>query len=217
MASAILVTPKGPAEWVKLFTFDTKFNPLGLYSINLKLKEDEAEDLTVRLTQQVDAVYASELKKNPKLKTKMVKRLPFESVLDDDGEETGLVEFKFKMKARVEMKNGDSFTQKPAVYDAKGKPITEAINIGNGSICKVAFETVPYMLASTKEASVSLRLKSVQIVELNEYSNASNPFDTEEGYEFEKDESPFAEAEETSSKVVFSEDEDEDFLIPKWS
>ena len=198
MASAILVTPKGPAEWVKLFTFDTKFNPLGLYTINLKLKEDEAEDLTVRLTQQVDAVYASELKKNPKLKTKMVKRLPFESVLDDDGEETGLVEFKFKMKARVEMKNGDSFTQKPAVYDAKGKPITEAINI-------------PYMLASTKEASVSLRLKSVQIVELNEYSNDSNPFDTEEGYEFEKDESPFAEAEETSSKGVFSEDEDEDF------
>ena len=65
MASAILVTPKGPAEWVKLFTFDTKFNPLGLYTINLKLKEDEAEDLTVRLTQQVDAVYASELKKNP--------------------------------------------------------------------------------------------------------------------------------------------------------
>ena len=73
MASAtILVTPKGPAEWVKLFTPDTKFNPLGLYSINLKLKIDEAEDLTTRLTQQVDAVYASELKKNPKLKTKMV-------------------------------------------------------------------------------------------------------------------------------------------------
>jgi hypothetical protein len=204
MASAtILVTPKGPAEWVKLFTPDTKFNPLGLYSINLKLKIDEAEDLTTRLTQQVDAVYASELKKNPKLKTKMVKRLPFESVLDDDGEETGLVEFKFKTKARVEMKNGDSFTQKPAVYDAKGKPITEEISIGNGSICKVAFETIPYMLASTKEASVSLRL--------NEYSNDSNPFDTEEGYEFEKDESPFAEAEETSSKGVFSEDEDEDF------
>ena len=212
MASAtILVTPKGPAEWVKLFTPDTKFNPLGLYSINLKLKIDEAEDLTTRLTQQVDAVYASELKKNPKLKTKMVKRLPFESVLDDDGEETGLVEFKFKTKARVEMKIGDSFTQKPAVYDAKGKPITEEISIGNGSICKVAFETIPYMLASTKEASVSLRLKSVQVVELNEYSNDSNPFDTEEGYEFEKDESPFAEAEETSSKGVFSEDEDEDF------
>ena len=212
MASAtILVTPKGPAEWVKLFTPDTKFNPLGIYSINLKLKEDEAEDLTVRLRQQVDAVYASELKKNPKLKSKMMKRLPYESVLDDEGNETGLVEFKFKTKARVEMKNGDSFTQKPAVYDAKGKPITEEISIGNGSICKVAFETIPYMLASTKEASVSLRLKSVQIVELNEYSNDSNPFDTEEGYEFEKDESPFAEAEETSSKGVFSEDEDEDF------
>ena len=211
-SSAILVTPKGPAEWVKLFTPDTKFNPLGIYSINLKLKEDEAEDLTVRLRQQVDAVYASELKKNPKLKSKMMKRLPYESVLDDEGNETGLVEFKFKTKARVEMKNGDSFTQKPAVYDAKGKPITEEISIGNGSICKVAFETIPYMLASTKEASVSLRLKSVQIVELNEYSNDSNPFDNEEGYEFEKDESPFAEKEETtSSKADFSEDEDEDF------
>lgn len=213
MATAkVMVTPKGSAEWPKLWVADTKFTPLGLYSINLKLKEDEAEGLTTELTRQVDAVYNAELKKNPKLKAKMVKRLPFETVYDDEGNETGLIEFKIKMKARVEMKNGDSFTQQPAVYDAKGKPITEEISIGNGSICKVAFETVPYMLASTKEASVSLRLKSVQLIELREFSSSVNPFDTEEGYEFEKDDSPFAEKEEAaSSQDNFSEEDDEDF------
>ena len=214
-AQKMLVTPKGSAEWVKLWTPDVKFNPLGLYTINLKVAEDEAEALTTELNRQVDACYNSELKKNPKLKTKMTKRVPYEVCLDDDGEETGFVEFKIKMKARVEMKNGDSFTQKPVVYDAKGQPITKEISIGNGSICKVAFETVPYMLASTKEASVSLRLKSVQLIELREFNSEENPFDTEEGYTFEEDTSPFSEQAATTipqaSEGDFSEEEDEDF------
>jgi len=216
MASTMLVTPKGSAEWVKLFTPDTKFTPLGQYSINLKVREDEAETLTTELNRQVDACYNAELKKNPKLKNKMTKRLPYEQLLDDDGEETGFIEFKVKLKARVEMKNGDSFTQKPAVYDSKGQPITKELSIGNGSVCKVAFETVPYMLASTKEASVSLRLKSVQLIELREYNNEENPFDTEEGYTFEEDTSPFAQEDTTSEKAsgidgAFDEEEDEDF------
>jgi len=211
-AQKMLVTPKGSAEWVKLWTPDTKFNHLGEHKINLKLREDEAEALTTELDRQVDAVYKAELKKNPKLKGKMVKRQPFEQLLDDNGNETGYVELKFKSKARVEMKNGDSFNQQPAVYDAGGRPITDEISVGNGSICKVAFETVPYMLASTKQASVSLRLKSVQIVELREFSSEENPFDTEEGYSFEKEEdsSPFKE-EDSSSDGDFSEEEDEDF------
>ena len=214
-ALKMLVTPKGSAEWVKLWTPDTKYTPMGQYSINLKVREDEAEALTTELTRQVDVCYNAELKKNPKLKNKMVKRLPYEQLLDDDGEETGFIEFKVKLKARVEMKNGDSFTQKPAVYDAKGQPITKELSIGNGSVCKVAFETVPYMLASTKEASVSLRLKSVQLIELREFNNEENPFDTEEGYTFEEDTSPFAQEtpakEEDTSDGDFSEEEDEDF------
>jgi len=189
-AKKILMTPKGSAEWVKLFTPDFKFEKLGLYSLNLKVAEDEAEALTTELSRQVDACYNAKLKENPKLKNKMVKRLPYEQLLNDDGEDTGFIEFKIKMKARVEMKDGTSFTQKPAVFDAKGKPITEAIKIGNGSICKVAFEPVPYMLASTKEASLSLRLKSVQLVELRDFTGVENPFDTEEGYEFEEPKEP---------------------------
>ena len=220
MAARMLVTPKGSAEWPKLWTPDVKFTPLGQYSINLKVKEDEAEALTTELNRQVDACYKAELKKNPKLKTKMTKRLPYEQCLDDEGEETGFVEFKIKMKARVEMKNGDSFTQRPAVYDAKGQLILKSIDIGNGSICKVAFETVPYMLASTKEASVSLRLKSVQLIELRTYNSEENPFDTEEGYTFEEDTSPFAQEDSSGSNTpkeasgidgAFDEEEDEDF------
>lgn len=133
-AQKILMTPKGSAEWVKLFTPDFKYEPLGVYSLNLKVAEDEAEALTTELSRQVDACYNAKLKENPKLKNKMVKRLPYEQLLNDDGEDTGFIEFKIKMKARVEMKDGTSFTQKPAVFDAKGKPITEAIKIGNGSI-----------------------------------------------------------------------------------
>ena len=78
MASQMLVTPKGSATWPRLWTPDVKFNAHGEYKIGLKIKEDLAEDLTNEITRQVDAVYASELKKNPKLQGKMTKRLPFE-------------------------------------------------------------------------------------------------------------------------------------------
>ena len=71
------------------------------------------------------------------------------------------------------------------------------------------------MLASTKEASVSLRLKSVQLIELREFNSEENPFDTEEGYTFEEDTSPFSEQAATTipqaSEGDFSEEEDEDF------
>ena len=48
---------------------------------------------------------------------------------------------------------------------------------------KVAFEPIPYVMASTKKVGVSLRLKAVQVIDLVEYGNsAASVFDEEDGY-----------------------------------
>lgn len=210
-AKKIYTTPKGEAVWPKLFTPDTKFVAEGEYSMKLVIREDKAEKLMEFLDAEASNAYNKAVKANPKKKAKITKRTPYEVEYNEDGDETGNIEFKFKMKARVELKDGTSFTQKPAVFDAKGKPITEDVNIGSGSIMKAGFELVPYFMASTNEASVSLRLKSAQLIDLVEYTGTDNPFEEEEGYSFDEDEeandSPF----EEESGGYESEEDDEDF------
>jgi len=212
MANKMMMTPKGSANWVKVFTPDTKYQPEGEYSMKLTVREDLAEDLCEQLDALTDAIYAKSLKDNPKLKTKLTKRTPYEQVLDDEGNETGEIEFKFKTKARITAKDGSTYTNKVAVFDAKAKPITQELKIGNGSLMKVGFEPVPYMMQSTKEASVSLRLKSTQLIDLVEFGAAS-PFGEEEGYTFEESSKPDEETveEEISSGDFSNEEEDEDF------
>jgi hypothetical protein len=208
MANKMMMTPKGSANWVKVFfPPDTKYKAEGEYSMKLVVREDLAEDLCGQLDSLTDEIYAKSLKDNPKLKTKLTKRTPYEQVLDDEGNETGEIEFKFKTKARITAKDGSEYPNKVAVFDAKAKPITEKLNIGNGSIMKVGFEPVPYMMQSTKEASVSLRLKSTQLIDLVEFGAAS-PFGEEEGYTFEESSKP---TEEVSISDFSNEEEDEDF------
>mgnify|MGYP001592100613 CR=1 FL=1 len=210
-AKKIHTTPKGEAQWPKLFVPDTKFVAGGEYSMKLIIREDAAESLMEMLDAEASTQYNKAVKQNPKKKAKITKRTPYELEVDDEGDETGNVEFKFKMKANVELKNGDSFSQKPAVFDAKGRPIIKEISIGSGSIMRAGFELVPYFMSSTNEASVSLRLKSAQLIDLVEYSSASNPFGEEEGYTVEDNEdendSPFSE----ESGGYNSEEDDEDF------
>ena len=55
--------------------------------------------------------------------------------------------------------------------------------VGNGSVIKVAVEPVTYVMASTKQVGVSLRLKAVQVIDLVESgASAESIFDEEDGY-----------------------------------
>ena len=200
MANKTLTTPKGSANWVKVFTPDTKYNE-GEYSMKLIVREDLAEDTCNELDALTDAIYKKSIKDNPKLKDKLTKRTPYERVLDDEGNETGEIEFKFKTKARITAKDGATYPNKVAVFDSK------EVRIGNGSTMKVTFEPISYMMQSTKQASVSLRLKSTQLIDLVEYGSA-NPFGEEEGYTFEPTPEIINDEKESSGD---STEEDEDF------
>ncbi len=175
-------TPAGIAQYPYLTKPDTKFNPDGEYKISLEVKDpNAAAPLMSFLDEQLEASIAKAKKDNP---GKRIKEGEAPYQVNDD---TGAVTFRFKLKAKVTPKQGDPFEQRPAIFDAKGKPMQEA-KIGGGSKVKVAYELIPYYTASAG-AGVSLRLKAVQVIDLVEFSGGASAdafgFGEEEGYEAE--------------------------------
>lgn len=175
-----ITTPKGRANWPKLAEPDTKFNADGVYSIKLVLDADAAKPVIEaidKVRSQAIEDAKSEVGKGKKIK---VADAPY--VVD---EEASTVTFNFKMKASGKTKGGEVFTQKPALFDAHGKPLPAGIKIGGGSECRVSADVVPFFTALIG-AGASLRLRAVQVLELVEFGgNAeSYGFDVEEdGFE----------------------------------
>lgn len=176
-------TPAGIAQYPYLTKPDTKFNPDGEYKCKLEISADQAQDIVTFLDEQHEAAVVK-AKKDPKNAGKKIKEgnQPYEV-----NEETGKVTVSFKLKAKVTPKVGEPFEQRPAIFDAKGKPMQEA-KIGGGSKMKIAYEAVPYYTAIAG-AGVSLRLKAVQVIDLVEFSGGASAdaygFGEEEGYEAE--------------------------------
>ena len=72
------------------------------------------------------------------------------------------------MKASgVNGKTKERFTQRPALFDSKKRPITNGTVIWGGSQMKVAYQLAPYYVPAIG-AGVSARLKAVQILKLVE-------------------------------------------------
>jgi|11_taG_2_1085331.scaffolds.fasta_scaffold01079_9 hypothetical protein len=173
---------KGKALWCKVFEPDTKFDTNGIYSVNVLIPEAEAVEVCEYLDGLVDARREEEIKAKPKLKNGLSTKTPYEPEYDQNGDPTGNIEFKLKLKAKVITRTGDTYEQKPIVVDAKRTPIDKDTAIGNGSVIKVAYEPIPYMMASTKQVGVSLRMKGVQVIDLVEYGGGSSMFDDEDGF-----------------------------------
>lgn len=175
------VTPAGIAQYPYLSKPDTKFNPDGEYKLKLEIPGDQAQDIVTFLDEQHEAAQAKAKKENPGKKIK-----PGNSPYEID-EDSGKVVVNFKLKAKVTPKNGDPFEQRPAIFDAKGKPLQD-VNVGGGSKVKVAYELVHYYTAIAG-AGVSLRLKAVQVIDLKEFSGGASAegygFGEEDGYEAE--------------------------------
>lgn len=200
------VSPKGTASYPYLTKPDTKFNPDGEYKVSLIVAGDAASKAIDFLTDLHKAAVAKAKKENA---GKRVKEgdLPF--IENDDG----TVTFKFKLKAKVTPKKGDPFEQKPALFDAKGKPLPGDPKVGGGSTIKVSYEVVPYYTAIAG-AGISLRLKAVQIIELKEFSGGgtaeSYGFGEEEGFESSEDDTPPFDADEPATGGAPGGDADDD-------
>jgi len=174
---------KGKSLWTKVFEPDTRFVPEGEYSTQVVVPEAEAADVCEQLEALAKAKFDEAVKDNPKLKNVLSMRPVSEPEYDDNGNETGNVVFKTKLKARIKSRSGETYSQSVSVVDAKKTPMDGSQMVGNGSIIKVAVEPVPYVMQSTKQVGVSLRLKALQVLSLVEYGAPSTDiFDEEDGF-----------------------------------
>ena len=180
-------SPAGIAQYPRLTRPDTKFKADGEYKVTLVLPGAEAQPLIDLINKEMGESLIQARRDNP-TKAKSIKAAsdkPYKAVTDDEGNETGDVKFNFKMAAKVTSKiSGQSWEQKPDLFDAKGKVLINP-KIGGGSRVKVAFELYQFYTALVG-AGVSLRLRAVQVLDLVEYNSRSASgygFGEEEGYE----------------------------------
>ena len=175
---------KGKSLWSKVFDPDTRFVEEGEYSTQVVVPEAEAAQVCEQLDALIDEEFNKIVKDKPALKATLSKRPVTEPDIDQDGNATGNVVFKSKLKAKIRSKTGAVYNQKPNVVDAKRNPMTGIQLVGNGSLVKIAVEPITYYMPSSKQVGVSLRLKAMQVIDLVEHGvpSADSLFDDEEGF-----------------------------------
>jgi hypothetical protein len=198
-----ITTPRGRAIYPHLNTPDTKFSEGGPGNYHTKLAVPT--NLVEELTKKIDKVAAEALadaiakhKADPKKAKKAPPQeasLPYELNTENEDETV----FKFKMNS--EFKKGEETVKiKPALFDAALKPLSADKKIGGGSVLRVTAELVPYFMASTNQAGVSLRLKAVQVIELRSFGQSAEDygFEAEEGFTAEETGAESFQAEEST-------------------
>ena len=149
----IHTTPIGIGNYPYLFTPDTQFEkPDGVFTVKFVLSEKEAKPF-IKIYE--DTLKARQQKDNTE------KRAPYNQykILKD-----GTVEFKFKLKAKVVMKDGTDFEQRPKILNAD-KTVAEKQPVYSGSKMKIAFQAVSWA-NPMQGVGVTLRLKAVQLIEV---------------------------------------------------
>jgi hypothetical protein len=177
-----ITSPKGIARYPWLQKPDTQFNADGVYKVNLLIPVADCIDLCAQLDVLADESFmdAKAKAKTPAVANLVQKASPYAKFRNEAGEETGLVEFKFKMNARVKMPDGQVKVMNPDFYDRKAKPVGVCPVMYGGSTLKINFSPMPYFTASNKQAGISLRINAVQIIDLVSGPD-SHGFDEEEG------------------------------------
>lgn len=185
-AKLSIILPEGTAIYPKLNKPDTKFDAEGVYESKQRLDYDaeggmigrkgatleEILDAMAKLRDQFVEEKRAELasKPDPKSKKKareITVRDIGEPDLDDDGNETGKLILKAKMKASGTAKDGSRYTRQPKLFDAKNKPLDiKKTQIWGGSTLKIACTAVPYYAANDNVVGVTLYLEAVQVIDL---------------------------------------------------
>ena len=207
-----VVTPKGVAIYPKLNTPDTKFDAAGVYETKLKF-DPAAEDGVLgktsatwaQIKEAVDAQQEEFLKQKKaelakgdgkaKNKAKTIESIAWgeEPDYNDEGEETGLIVIKAKLKASGTGKDKKPWSRRPVLFDAKNKKMSAEIQVWGGSELKVAGKIVPYYNAKDNVVGSTMYLEAVQVIDLVSGQGrdaGAFGFGEEDGYTAEE-ETPF--------------------------
>lgn len=155
----IFTTPKATARFPFLTIADTKFNPDGIYRIELIF--DPKDKGHNEFLTHCKNLYTQSKGKN----------IPYKKEIDlETHEETGKYIVKF------------TSNYKPRIFDAKGYHMDENILVGNGSVVRVSYG---YSFYEGMNGGVKLYLQAVQVIELVEWNGGSFDdfgFQAEQGY-----------------------------------
>ena len=156
-------SPFGKALYPYLSKADVKFKAEGEFKVDLEVEGQEADELKKLINSWSDMSVKQAQEKTGKKSVKKASALPFKETED------GKTIFKFKMKASgTNSKTGDTFKQRPALFDNELKPINpEEVSIWGGSTLRVSYQPALWFTPMLG-AGVSLRLKSVQVKNLIE-------------------------------------------------
>jgi hypothetical protein len=171
-------TPRAISIWPHLFTPQTKFKPEGTYDCKIRLKEGDCDGLIAEIDNVISQarVMAEETCRTPRDKAKLkAAQEPYEDEMDNEGNLTGYVLFRFKKQASGTTKDGEKWTAKLPVFDSKGAPITKDIGARSGTEVKVAYELRPFYVPSFGYGC-SCRLNAVQILSLVTSNQDSSSF-----------------------------------------
>lgn len=212
----IYTSPKGVAKWAHLnvpqtMVGDKPVDP----NYNVTLLVDPNDATTIEFVATISKMHAAALeaerKANPK---KKYKDAGISNMIADDtnkdGEPTGKTALKFKHKANGERKDKTTWTYKPDMYDAAGKPLPKGVVIFGGSVIKVAYG-VKHTPMPTGSFYTSLQLQAVQVIDLkSEYTKEASAygFSSEEGYTGEGEENAFGEQNTTDEAADAAQSKD---------
>ena len=148
----IHTTPVGVANYPYIFKADTQFEKAGVFSVKLVLNDEDAKPI-IKLYEET--LKARQQKENTDKRSAHNQYKVLKS---------GGIEFKFKLKNKVTMRDGTDFEQRPKILNAD-KTIAQEQPVYSGSKMKIAFQAVSWH-NNLQGVGVTLRMKAVQLIEV---------------------------------------------------
>jgi len=168
-AALKITTPACVASWPYLLEPDGKFCKPGeppVYKVDLVLDPEDADHAAFisKVLDYYEKCHQNLLDAGERVKMRCDP--PIQPQEDKQGDPTGLMILKCKMKSAItSAKSGKTWEQRPKMYDAATNPL-KPINVGGGSLLKVAGEFVPFNSPKPVGAGITFRMKGVQVLKL---------------------------------------------------
>lgn len=173
-------TPVGEAIWPKLDRPDTRFDEGGVYTVDLRLDPNDPEvlDFIETLNAVRDEGFALEKAENPKISSYNAASV-FKDEYDADGNPTGMIIVKAKMKAEIYSKKQEkTFAQQPRVFTSANIEYDHVPSFASsGCHMQVRGTARAYSMGTTRTYGVSLRLKDVRVMKEVLYEGATIGWD----------------------------------------
>jgi len=173
-------TPVGTAIYPHLLNVDDyqlKEHGKREFNTGLRLSPSPERDTLVELIDSTGKVAFDEIiaeledgdGKAKKLAKEFEQHSPYAFAVDDEGDDTDDIIFKFKCLGGGTDKQGKDWEKDLPVFDSLGQPVKgesrQNMRLWGGSRISVACQLIPFAAKGLKKAGVSLRLQAVQVIE----------------------------------------------------